>query len=235
MAESLIAALAALQQVDLDRDRAQHEVVALTAALADERVVTTAQARFAVAQQAARAAQLELHEAEAVLTETERKIARNDQRLTSGAIKTTKDLASVEHELAFLRESRGQQDERVLLGMDAVESTATVLTTATVALDRAARERAAERAEQATQLDGAQRRFESLTTQRVAAAAQLDAASLARYEGIRKSRGRAVVAATGGVCQGCHVALLANVTQKLRASRDEIITCPNCGRILVLG
>lgn len=235
MAESLLAALATLQQIDLDRDRANHESTALTAALTDERVVTTAQARFDAAQRTARKAQSELHEAEGELAATESKIARNDQRLTSGAITTSQALAAVEHELAFLRESRGQQDERVLLAMDAAETTSVALAAATTALDTAQRDRATERTQQATQLAAAQQRFETLTAQRTEAAAQVDAASLARYESIRKIRGRAVVLATGGVCQGCHVALLANIAQKLRAAKDEIVTCPNCGRILVQG
>jgi predicted nucleic acid-binding Zn-ribbon protein len=235
MAESLLVALATLQQIDLDRDRANHESAALTAALTDESAVTTTQARLDAAQRAARKAHLELQDAEAELAATESKIARNDQRLTSGAITTTQALAAVEHELAFLRESRSQQEERVLLAMDAVETTTADFATATTALETAKRDRAAEREQQAGQLVAAQRRFEILTAQRAEAVAQLDAASLARYEGIRKTRGRAVVPAIGGICQGCHVALLANITQKLRAVRDEIVTCPNCGRILVLG
>jgi len=235
MAESMIIALAALQAIDTDIDRVGHEIAALTSALVDESAVSAARTQMLVAQRNAKAAHDELRAAEESLADTERKIARNEQRQRSGVLTTPKDLTAIEHELTFLRQARGTQDERVLLAMDAHETTATAKVDAEQHFATTERERTVEHEQQVTQLAAAKQRQTLLTAQRGTAAANTDPAILARYEGIRKTRQKAVVSVINGVCQGCRVALLANVAVKIRTSREEIVTCTNCGRILIAG
>ncbi len=230
-----LANLAALQQLDLDIERAGHEIVSLTAALASEPAIAAARARLKAATDAEAAARKELRDAETTLAETEKRIAQNEQRLTSGAITTTSALAAVEHELSYLREHRDPQEERVLLALDAQDHATTAARAAIEALATTERDRATERDRQQAQLTEARQRHESLVAQRPTLTAASDPAWLTRYEAVRKAKGRAVVAATGGVCQGCRVALQAASIQRLRAGHDELITCTNCGRILMPG
>ncbi len=229
-----LAALVALQQVDSELERTGHEVAATKAALGNERVVQEARARAAKAVKSEQATRDELNAAEKALTETERRIAMNEHRITSGAITTQRDLTAVEHELAFLRQARSEHDERVLLAMEASDRATEEVRMTAERLAQIQAERAAEIIRLQEQLEAAQAHFQDLTRQRPIAAQAVEPALLARYEGIRKVRDRAVVAAHNGVCQGCRVNLLPIATQRLRGNTPELVTCGNCGRILYL-
>jgi predicted nucleic acid-binding Zn-ribbon protein len=229
------ATLAALQQLDVELERAEHEIVAFTAGLTDERAVRAAKARADAAQQALRQAQGALREAENDLSDTEQRIARNEQRLMSGVLTAARDITATENELAFLRKTRGERDERVLLAMEAAEIAQQRANDTAQTLAQTERDRTAELAHQRAGLADAQQRQQTLAPQRAAAADMIDPTLLARYEGIRKTRGRAVATVINGTCQGCRVVLPAPTVQRLRTAPNEIITCGNCGRILLLG
>ena len=53
---------------------------------------------------------------------------------------------------------------------------------------------------------------------------------LNRYNRLSKSYGRGVVPVTGNLCLGCFVTLPTSYLSL--ASKEEILTCENCGRIL---
>lgn len=77
-----------------------------------------------------------------------------------------------------------------------------------------------------------QKDLADLTSNREELAAAVDEGTRARYERLIKSKGENVVVGINhGVCGGCHMKL---PTQSLVACQaaQEIITCPNCGRIL---
>lgn len=229
------ATLAALQAVDVELERAEHEITAFTAGLTDTHAIRAAKAQAEAAQQALRQAQSALRDAENSLADTEQRIARNEQRLGSGVLSSARDITATENELGFLRKTRGELDERVLLAMDAAETAQSRATAALANLAQTERDRAAEIAHQQAGLAAAQERRASLAPQRAAMVAAIDPALLARYEGIRKTRGRAVATVINGTCQGCRVTLPAPTVQRLRTAPDELITCGNCGRILILG
>ncbi len=71
-----------------------------------------------------------------------------------------------------------------------------------------------------------------LTSSRSQLAAVVDEPTRNRYERIFKSKGEnVVVSVEHSACGGCHMKLPPQVVTSCRA-QSEIITCPNCGRIL---
>jgi predicted nucleic acid-binding Zn-ribbon protein len=63
-------------------------------------------------------------------------------------------------------------------------------------------------------------------------AAVVDASVLPRYERLRRSKGENVVVGVAhGVCGGCHMKLQRQVIVTCQGNQ-EIVSCPNCGRIL---
>src|SRR2546425_5617895 len=71
-----------------------------------------------------------------------------------------------------------------------------------------------------------------LESNRSELASAVDENVLPRYERLRKSKGETVVVGVAhGVCGGCHMKLQRQVIVSCQGSQ-EIITCPNCGRIL---
>lgn len=77
-----------------------------------------------------------------------------------------------------------------------------------------------------------QKQFDELQAGRKDLAAAVEPGLLARYERLRRTKGeKAVVGVEHGACGGCHVGLPAQVILGCR-SAQELVQCPNCGRIL---
>ncbi|HTL72288.1 MAG TPA: C4-type zinc ribbon domain-containing protein [bacterium] len=71
-----------------------------------------------------------------------------------------------------------------------------------------------------------------LTGSRAALAGAVDDSTRTRYERLFKSKGEnVVVGVEHSACGGCHMKLPAQVVTSCRG-QGEIVTCPNCGRIL---
>ena len=65
-----------------------------------------------------------------------------------------------------------------------------------------------------------------------ALAAAVDDSTRNRYERLFKSKGEnAVTGIEHSACGGCHMKLPAQIVSNCRA-QVELVTCPNCGRIL---
>ena len=74
--------------------------------------------------------------------------------------------------------------------------------------------------------------FAELTGSRTALAGAVDDPTRNRYERIFKSKGEnVVVGVEHSACGGCHMKLPTQIVTTCRAEA-EIVTCPNCGRIL---
>ena len=74
--------------------------------------------------------------------------------------------------------------------------------------------------------------FAELTSSRAALAGAVDDSTRNRYERIFKSKGEnVVVGVEHSACGGCHMKLPTQILTTCRAEA-EIVTCPNCGRIL---
>jgi hypothetical protein len=74
--------------------------------------------------------------------------------------------------------------------------------------------------------------FGELTATRAQLASAVDDSTRSRYERIFKSKGEnVVVSVEHSACGGCHMKLPPQIVTSCRA-QAEIITCPNCGRIL---
>ena len=74
--------------------------------------------------------------------------------------------------------------------------------------------------------------FAELTSGREQLAAAVDDSTRNRYERLFKSKGEnVVVSVEHSACGGCHMKLPTQIVTNCRA-QGEIVTCPNCGRIL---
>jgi hypothetical protein len=74
--------------------------------------------------------------------------------------------------------------------------------------------------------------FTELTATRAQLASAVDDTTRSRYERIFKSKGEnVVVGVEHSACGGCHMKLPTQIVTSCRA-QAELVTCPNCGRIL---
>jgi uncharacterized protein len=83
-----------------------------------------------------------------------------------------------------------------------------------------------------TREENLKKELAELTDNRAQLAEAVDDSARNRYERLLKSKGEnAVVGVEHSACGGCHMKLPAQVVTHCRAQL-EIVTCPNCGRIL---
>lgn len=167
---------------------------------------------------------------------TEAKIAKVDATLYGGTVTSPKELESLQHEMAMLRQRLAEFEDLELEQMELaepLEARATELAATKTELLAAVAD-----AEMAVTVMHAEvgAELDDVTSRRQAAAGALDPDLLARYDRIRAAAGGIGAArlAAGGLCEGCHLTLPRAEYDAIRhAPADEIHTCPECGRILV--
>lgn len=172
---------------------------------------------------------------EADVDQVRQRSARDQQRLTSGAITSARELEGLQHEVQTLGRRQGNLEDQVLELMEQRESG-----------DAALARLRAESAQVQEERDEAVRRRDDALTQievdlqgrraeRDRLVTDLPADLLASYERIRStSGGTGAAALRQRRCEGCRLELAGSDLSRARnAVPDEVLRCEECGRILV--
>ncbi|HTZ10189.1 MAG TPA: C4-type zinc ribbon domain-containing protein [Acidimicrobiales bacterium] len=158
-----------------------------------------------------------------------------EKRLYGGQVAAARDLQAMADEVKHLARHISDLEDRELELMEALEPVDGELQEADVARDaletRATSLRAAIAAAEAT-LDA---EIAQESTARAEVARGVPPDLLARYDRLRSRLGGTGAARLVGVsCSGCHLALPSMEVDRIRkAPPDAVITCDQCGRILV--
>lgn len=228
-----------LQDVDtriaqLTHRRAHDPVhAALAAAIAARTQLDAEAVELFAEREAVRQAQQRFEDEAALIDE---KIAKDNATLYGGTVTSPKELESLQHELAMLKERRDAFDESALEQMELAEPLDA--RAADLDLRRSAAADAVAAAETAVTIAMAEvgAELDAATEERQTIAAEIEAGLLAQYERIRASADGQGVArlAAGGRCEGCHLTLPRAEYDALKhAPAGEVHLCPECGRILV--
>lgn len=238
MAAPALEALLALQDVDTDLDRHRHRRATLPeraelAALDDQIAALEGRGagpRAALTEVVGRQTALE-----ADLAATEARINQVERRMYSGEVTASRDLQAMADDTKGLRARRSDLEDQVLAAMEErqpYEDQVTVLDEEIASLTARRRQAsdalaAAERAVDAEIAD--------LERDRAERSAAVPSDLLATYESIRARLGGVGAARlVGDRCDGCHLTLpAAEVARIRRLPEGELITCEDCGRILV--
>lgn len=192
----------------------------------------------------ARAAALRLQQAS--LAERQREIdeqveaAKNrkatlERRLYEGNVSSPRDLQAMDEEVRHLSARVRELEDKELEVMEEVEPVeAEILSLEgeVDALDSDAARLMARLADAESAIEGEVEREQAA---RMEAAAGIPASLMERYEAIRRRLGGVGAAElVGSSCGGCHLSLPAVELDRMRkAPADELLTCDNCGRILI--
>jgi predicted nucleic acid-binding Zn-ribbon protein len=220
-----------LQAIDLRMTELEKEVAALPKHIAViEKTLESHQRRLDADRAALTANQKERKKLEGDIQIHEQKISKlRDQML--GA-KTNEQYKAFQHEIEYLQNEIRTAEDRILELMAESESLETAVKTAEVALksEKQLVETEKARARERTAAD--QTQLQELQAQRVEAAAQLPAATLAEYARIRKKwHGVVIAEATSGRCAACQIVLRPQYLQDLKKG-EHLMTCESCGRFL---
>lgn len=230
-------AILEVQDLDADADRIRHEMGTLPAIAERDAAlalrVDLRGRRLALEEQRG-APQSELGRLDDEVALVRAKLEREEAKLGSGSVTSARELTGLQAEVESLRRRVSDLEDRELEAMEQLEATQPeldALEAEIAAVDAALGPVEVRLREGLAALEAELGRVEA---DRVAAAATLDAALLAKYERTRKRSVNGIAAAllADGRCTGCHVALAAG--ELVEAREADLARCPSCEAILVI-
>lgn len=225
-----------------ERDSALDQLAYERETLPERAVVASAEARLADLR--ARAAVLDNRRQELATNEQRleeeiasvvARIQQLERRMYGGEVSASRELSAMDEEVRSLGRRRSSLEDREIELMEEREPVDRELGALATEQSKVDQEReranAALAAAEAVIDEKAARELEA----RDAAAAGLPSALLAEYERLRKRLGGVGAARfVNGSCTGCHLTLPASELDRIRrAPPDALLTCEQCGRILV--
>ncbi len=231
-----IAKMYELQKIDVTWEKVRRRLGQLKAGLVESDELQAARQGVAAIEAELQHCHTQQKDAELKAQSLTERMKATEQRLTSGEIHNSKELAALQASLEALQrqhatvESGGveallqaeeltNQLDGVRAGLKAVESQWT--TAQSTLLD------------EETKL---KRAYLQLKKQRELSAAGLDAAVLSRYETLRQRKGGIAVAQVQNtICGACHVQVPTGIVSAARNHTTDVVVCPSCGRILYAG
>jgi predicted nucleic acid-binding Zn-ribbon protein len=238
MADESLARLLVVQDLDTLITQLAHRRVALaeraglTALESELAALATEEAALRQQRTALVAAQKELEAKIAVIAERSSGI---ETRMYAARGSSTRDLQAMDEEVRHLKQQRGELEDEELVAMvdqEPIDAALAALAARTEPMEEKA---AVLRAEVAAGQADIDRELAEATATRAAEAALLPAALSERYEFLRsRLRGTGAARLIGHRCDGCHLELSSVEVERIRATTpDSVVTCEQCGRILV--
>ncbi|MCS7055476.1 MAG: hypothetical protein NZM18_04795 [Thermoflexales bacterium] len=226
-------ALYRLQLLDLEIDRARKRLSEIAMSLAGSPALEHTRAEATKLEKALRSAAAELKSIELDAQMLDDKIAAEEQRLYSGAIRNPKEMLDVQQELDMLKRRRAALDDRLLAAMEQLERLRADELRCRQSLAQAERNFAEDSVQLRAERDKLQAAIEGLSEQREALCRGIPAKDLQLYTAIRakKPNGVAVALLKSGACSQCGETAASQLVQQAHTGA-ELALCSNCGRIL---
>jgi uncharacterized protein len=214
------------------RRAALAERVGLTALEAELATLAAAESEATARRGELVAAQKELETQIAAVNERRSGI---EQRMYAARGSSTRDLQAMDEEVRHLGERRGELEEEelvVMVDQEPIDAALAALSERRQPIEEKAVVLRAEVSEGQREIDG---ELAAARAERAAEAAQLSAVLSERYETLRtRMKGTGAARLIGHRCDGCHLELSPVEVGRIRAATpDTVVTCDQCGRILV--
>ncbi len=187
-----------------------------------------------------------LSEQRAVLTATQKDLEAQiatinerssgiETRMYAARGSSTRDLQAMDEEVRHLTQRRSELEDEELVAMveqEPVDAALAALAARTTPVEEKVTILRSEVAQGRSEIDA---ELTTATAARAAEAAQLPAALADRYEALRtRLKGTGAARLVGHRCDGCHLELSSGEVERIRnTTPDSVVTCDQCGRILV--
>jgi predicted nucleic acid-binding Zn-ribbon protein len=227
-----IADLKRLQEIDtaLDSRRASYDDAQSRLGETDELIAARTRAEGTVT--ALRAAQSAQKDVEVEADDLKSKIAPQETKLYSGAIKNPKELADLQADIDQLKRHLSSIEDRDLEALAGVETADNEHRTASDNLSSIESAWQAEQQELTDRVATLEGEIAEYDAQRNDVAGAVDPAMLATYDRLRRAhQGKGIAKLDRNLCTGCRISLPTNMVNKARAG-NALVQCPNCERIL---
>jgi len=175
--------------------------------------------------------QTELGRLEGDVVLVEQRSARDSQRLATAT--NPKDAVALEQEIASLARRRSSLEDAQLDVMGRLEEAEAAVSAQQALIDVTTAEGAELSSQAKAQIATATTELEHLARDRSALTAPLPEALVAEYNR-RAARATGAALLRRGTCEGCRMVLSGIDVNNIRqAAPDEVVSCPECGCILV--
>ena len=175
--------------------------------------------------------QAELSRVESDVAVAEQRRARDAERLAASS--NPKDAMALEQELASLARRLSDLEDAQLDVMGRLEEAESALAAQQALIDTTTAEGAALSAEAKALIAAATTETENLSRDRAALADSVSPSLLAEYDR-RATRAIGAALLRRGTCEGCRMVLSGTDLNTIRqAAPDDVVSCPECGCILV--
>jgi predicted nucleic acid-binding Zn-ribbon protein len=158
-----------------------------------------------------------------------------ERRMYAARGSSTRDLQAMDEEVRHLNQRRSELEDEELVAMveqEPIDAALAALAGKRAPIEEKANTLRAEVAQGQSEIDS---ELEVARAERASEAAQLPSALSERYETLRaRLKGTGAARLVGHRCSGCHLELSPVEVDRIRAmSPDTVVTCDQCGRILV--
>lgn len=227
-------ALYQLQKFDQDISQRKSRLAEIEALLGEDTRVraagqTLAQAETDLAPWRAQAADLDLE-----IRSVTAKAEAVEQRLYSGAVSNPKELQDMQEEIASLKRRRARLEDDLLEAMIAVETGQQTLDEARADLEQTTAQWERDQHDLLAEQAALEQQIAAQREQRAALKTEIAPQNLEIYKRLFRTRqGQVVAPLQDSNCQTCGVGQTTKTVQEVRQAR-ELVTCENCGRILVI-
>jgi predicted nucleic acid-binding Zn-ribbon protein len=218
-----------------DRDRQLLKVQDELSRIGPERVEL--QSKLAAGQGALEAAKHKVKQIESERKKLELEVEAKKQLIDKYSIqqfqtKKNEEYRALAHEIEMCKEAIVKLDDQQIELMEQIEAAQKQVATATQAANEAKKILDSRLTDMAGREANLQKELAELQSNRNELAEAVDEITRSKYERLLKQKGQnVIVGIQHGVCGGCHMQLSRSIIVTCQADQ-EIITCPNCARIL---
>ncbi len=221
-----------LQELDLEIARMGSEVSSLEGRIGDRRLLAECEVALQTAQVRQHQLQTDHANGEMEAGSVRTKLESEREKLYGGTVTNIRELEGLEKETTSLGADLQKREEILLLMMEELEESNSVLAEAEQRNTTEASRWHEEQAELTSQWEQLGGGLEELQKKRNETAGALPPNELRLYESLRTSKGGLAVARVErGLCRGCLMTLPTHQMQKARMAREPI-ACNSCGRLL---
>ena len=227
----MIKQLVSLQELDLALDADRRKYDENRQALAVPQALKTLQKQLEHAKVKVANLQKERRRQDDAVAELAAKIKAKEKSLYGGRIKEPREQVALQQNIENLKQHLAKLEDDALEALMAQEQAETSLK----ALKKSLEEGVAAFKEKRAQLEKEQEQLvkhaRALKARREKLISAIPAATLARYEKLRKKKGGVAIARLAGrSCGACGASLPTAIVQKAR--EGQLVECPLCGRLL---
>ncbi len=171
----------------------------------------------------------ELRRRESDLATEQEKIKRSERRLLG--IKNQKEYNALSREVKLGKKVASEIEEAILNCMSEIEALKNTADKKEKEYQLVEAAFLKKKSEAETAEATAKKALASLVKERDKITNDLDGSLLKKYQTVRQARGNAIAEVKNGSCTGCHMAIPPQLSIRV-LKQEEMITCPNCQRIL---